>query len=218
MDDSIVSKTFYITYVFLITTGTITFIESLRTSNPVVRHVMNLETCISIIASYFYSIFVDKIKNSKVIPYEEINGIRYSDWFISTPLMLFVLYMVLANEKKIPFTIGTYGIVLGLDLAMLMMGYLGEIHKISRVMADGIGFVFFAGMFGYIWNLFMKHGKNTFGAKLTYFAFLIVWSIYGIVYLMDEKTKNVTYNILDLIAKAFIGIFFWMYFTKSIRF
>ncbi len=218
MNEAIVTKSFYITYVFLITTGTITFIESLRTSNQVVRHIMNLETCISIIASYFYSVFVDKIKDAKVIPYTEINGIRYTDWFISTPLMLFVLCMVLANETKIPFTIGTYGIVLLLDLLMLLVGYLGEIHTISRILADGIGFVFFIGMFGYIWNIFLSHGKKTFGATVTYYSFLLIWSLYGIVYLMDERTKNVAYNILDLIAKAFIGIFFWMYFTKSVRF
>jgi bacteriorhodopsin len=217
MNDDIVKKSFYITYVFLITTGTITFIESLRTVNPVVRHIMNLETCISVIASYFYSVFLDKVKNGP-IPYTEINLIRYTDWFISTPLMLFVLCMVLANEKKIPFTIGTYGIVLVLDLLMLIVGYLGEIHKMSRQLADSIGFVFFAGIFGYIWKIFMANGKNTFGAKLSYFAFLFIWSIYGIVYLTDERTKNIAYNILDLIAKAFIGIFFWMYFTKSVIF
>jgi bacteriorhodopsin len=218
MNEAIVTKSFYITYVFLITTGTITFIESLRTANPVVRHIMNLETCISVIASYFYSVFVDKIKDAKVIPYTEINSIRYTDWFISTPIMLFVFCMVLANENKIPFTIGTYGIVLVLDLLMLIVGYLGEIHKMSRVLADAIGFVFFIGLFGYIWKVFMSRGKNTFGSTLTYYSFLFIWAFYGVVYLMDEKTKNVGYNILDLIAKAFIGIFFWMYFTKSVRF
>ena len=54
----IVKMTFYITYVLLITTGTITLIEALRNNQPAVRHVMNLETCISIIAGYFYSQFI----------------------------------------------------------------------------------------------------------------------------------------------------------------
>jgi hypothetical protein len=48
-----VKFTFYFTYVLLITTGTITFVEALATTNPTIRHVMNLETCISIIAGYF---------------------------------------------------------------------------------------------------------------------------------------------------------------------
>ena len=37
-----VKFTFYLTYVLLITTGTITFIEALRTNDKVVRHIMNL--------------------------------------------------------------------------------------------------------------------------------------------------------------------------------
>ena len=46
----IVNSTFYITYAFLITTGTITFIEALRTKDPSIRNILNLETCISIVA------------------------------------------------------------------------------------------------------------------------------------------------------------------------
>jgi bacteriorhodopsin len=217
MLDEIFKTSFYITYVFLITTGTITFIEATRTSNPKVRHIMNLETCISIIAGYFYSTFVDKIK-SKNFSYSEINVIRYTDWFISTPLMLYVLCMVLSNEKKIPFTFGFYVIILLLNFAMLFVGYLGEINKIPRLTADGIGFLFFIGVFGYIWKRFIEKGKNTFGSTVSYYSFLIIWAMYGIVYLFDEKTKNIAYNVLDLIAKAFMGIFFWMYFTKSVKF
>ena len=42
-----VKNSFMVTYVLLITTGTITIIEALRTQNPTIRHVLNLETCIS---------------------------------------------------------------------------------------------------------------------------------------------------------------------------
>ena len=50
-----VKLTFYITYVFLLTTATITFIEALRTKDAKVRHILNLETCISVVASFFYT-------------------------------------------------------------------------------------------------------------------------------------------------------------------
>ena len=39
----------------------ICFIEALRNPNPQIRHVMNLETCISVVAGYFYGVFVDKL-------------------------------------------------------------------------------------------------------------------------------------------------------------
>ena len=49
---------FMITYILLLTTATITFIEALRTNNPTIRHIFNLETCISLVASYFYLLFL----------------------------------------------------------------------------------------------------------------------------------------------------------------
>ena len=222
MNTEVVDATFYITYVFLLTTGTITFTESLRTPNNVVRHIMNLETCISIITAYFYSILVNKIsesrKQGKNIPYNEITMIRYTDWMISTPFMLFVLCMLLANEKKKPFTIKIFIFVLFLDLCMILSGYLGETNKISRFSALFLGFMFLIIMFGFIWYIYMSNGKNNFIVSFTYYTFVVIWSIYGIAYLQDEETKNIIYNILDLIAKAFMGIFFWMIFTKSISF
>ena len=43
----LISFSFYITYVFLLTTGTITFIEAMRTNDTKVRNILNLETCIN---------------------------------------------------------------------------------------------------------------------------------------------------------------------------
>ena len=41
--DNQVKFSFMITYTLLLTTATITFIEAMRTTNPNVRHVLNLE-------------------------------------------------------------------------------------------------------------------------------------------------------------------------------
>ncbi len=64
-----IKMSFTITYILLLTTALITFIEAIRTNIPIIRHIFNLETCISLVASYFYSIFVAKIdeveKNNK---------------------------------------------------------------------------------------------------------------------------------------------------------
>ena len=62
----LVKYSFYLTYAFLLTTGTITFIESMRTSIPKVRHILNLETCISVVAAFFYSQFMERIKKVKI--------------------------------------------------------------------------------------------------------------------------------------------------------
>jgi hypothetical protein len=65
MSVSLAISSFYITYVFLLTTGVITFIEALRSPVPQIRHIMNLETCISIVASYFYGLFIEEINKAQ---------------------------------------------------------------------------------------------------------------------------------------------------------
>lgn len=211
-DTSLVKLSFYITYVLLITTGTITFIESLRTNIPQVRHIMNLETCISIIAAFFYGRFLVMIDKPE-INYMEINQTRYTDWFITTPLMLLVLCLVLAYNSGGRVRIHVYLSVLILNFLMLWMGYLGERGVLDKKMACFLGFVFFVLLFGWIWVVFLT-GKNNRANLLVFSLFVVVWSIYGIVYMASEKNKNIAYNALDAIAKCFVGIFLWAYFTK----
>uniref|UniRef100_A0A6C0BH11 Bacteriorhodopsin-like protein n=1 Tax=viral metagenome TaxID=1070528 RepID=A0A6C0BH11_9ZZZZ len=214
--DVLVKTTFYITYVLLITTGTITLIEAIATKNPQIRHIMNLETCISIVAAFFYSKFIAQISSGQ-ISYRDINITRYSDWFITTPLMLLVLCLVLSFNDKRYLHISTFIWILLMNMGMLISGYLGEVKKIDKRTAQIVGFIFFCVLFGIIWYSFVA-GNESFNNLSIYFAFVIVWAIYGVVYMQSEETKNIAYNVLDVIAKCFIGIFFWMYFTKVIVF
>lgn len=206
---------FYLTYVFLITTGVVTFIEALRAKNDIVRHIMNLETCISIVAAFFYSLFVKSIEKES-IDYDEINKLRYVDWAITTPIMLFVLCMVLAYEKKTDFTISVFFTIMLLDFAMLGIGYLGEIEQIKREWGLIGGFVFFCIMYWFIWIHYGDTG--TFVGALTFWVFVAVWAFYGIAYMLPVETKNIAYNGLDLVAKCFVGLFFWMYYSRSVVF
>ena len=128
----LINNSFYITYVFLITTGTITFIEALRTKSPEVRNIMNLETCISIVAAYFYGKFVEKL-NDKKIDYEKINETRYTDWAITTPIMLLVLVLAFlfnSNGGRLHFF--SFLLILFFNYAMLGAGYLGEQKFIEK--------------------------------------------------------------------------------------
>ncbi len=220
MNLSTIKSSFYITYVFLITTGTICFIEALRSPIPQVRHIMNLETCISVVAGYFYSQFVKKIDNQQENEqqlYKTINDTRYTDWAISTPLMLLVLCMVLGYENKLNVHFTNVLYILLLNFLMLGSGYIGELNMIPKIFANIIGFVFFFGMYRVIWNTYMKKSR-TFNSKVIFYCFLILWAFYGLFYNMDVMTKIFGYNILDLLAKAFVGIFFWLYLTKTIKF
>ena len=210
-----VKFTFYFTYVLLITTGTITFIEALATKDPTIRHIMNLETCISIIAGYFYSQFVNKVTtaNGGVINYKEINDMRYNDWFITTPLMILALMIALSYNNKQSIHVGTYVSAVLLNFGMLYTGYIGDKGTISKTAGCVGGFAFFAALFALIYFTFVKGSSNTFNFVL-FGIYLVIWGLYGFVYLLDEENKNIMYNILDVIAKCFVGLGFWAYFTK----
>ena len=224
MQVGLIKSSFYFTYIFLITTGTICFIEALRNPNPRIRHIMNLETCISVVAGYFYGLFLDKLDNhekdskeNEEIPYEKINDMRYTDWAISTPIMILVLCLVLGMENKVNIKFPTLMLILAFNFLMLGSGYLGEINKLTKNVALFSGFLFFFAMYGTIWKTFMNKNKTK-QSQLIYYLFFILWAFYGIFYMTNKMTKVVGYNILDLLAKAFVGIFFWLYLTKCIVF
>ena len=205
---------FYITYVLLLTTATITIIEAIRTQNPTIRHVLNLETCISIIAGYFYSMFVAKLDiQNKQINWLEITQTRYIDWCITTPMMLLTLCIVLGNniQKTVPF--GIFLIIVLFNYLMLYIGYLGEQEKINRIFASIFGFIPFIGMFYLIFSRFVLP-KYRLDNYILFTIYVSIWSLYGIVYLLPEESKNIAMNILDAIAKCFMGLGLWAYYTK----
>ena len=210
-----VKLSFYITYAFLLTTATITFIEAMRNGDEKIRHMLNLETCISVVAAYFYSMFMNKI-NVEKIDYKDINLNRYADWAITTPIMLLVLMLAMAYNNKEDTYFKMFALVVLLNYGMLYMGYLGETGNISKIKGNIIGFIFFIGMYYVIWDSHLK-GKNNMDNILLYSSFVILWAGYGIGYWLKEKQKNITYNILDLFSKCFVGIFFWAYFTNVVK-
>ena len=204
-------ETFHLTYVVLLTTGTITFIEALRTANPMVRHILNLETCISIIAAYFYSVFLEKIKGPYTWP--EITKIRYLDWSITTPIMLLALCLAMTYNVGKHLNLSLILTVVCLNYLMLGVGYLGETQRLPRIEASIIGFIPFFFMFWLIYGLVGKSVAN----KILFWLYFVVWSMYGVVYLLDDETKQILTNVLDLIAKCFIGLGLWAYYTHIIR-
>lgn len=214
-----VKASFMITYILLLTTATITFVEAMRTKVPEIRHVLNLETCISLVAGYFYSIFTTQIeefgKKDMPIDWADITKTRYIDWSITTPLMLLTLCIVLGMcvNKRVELKIMVA--IIGLNYIMLYTGYLGEINVITRLMATTIGFIAFFIMYYIIYITFVRP-KYCFENYVLYSIFLTVWGLYGIVYWFEESYKNITMNILDCIAKCFIGLGLWAYYSKTI--
>jgi bacteriorhodopsin len=211
-----VKNSFMITYVLLITTATITFIEAIRTTSPVVRHIFNLETCISVVAGYFYGLFIQKIDKPGKIDWSEITKLRYLDWAITTPMMLLALCLVLSYNSKTVIHLPVILTIIALNYVMLFTGYMGETGALERWIANIVGFAPFIAMFFIIYYNFIRP-RPEYSNVVLYLLYLVIWTMYGVVYMFGEEWKNITMNILDLTAKCLVGIGLWVYYTKIVR-
>lgn len=212
-----VKYSFSITYILLLTTATITFVEAIRTKVASVRHILNLETCISIVAGYFYSNFVDKInaydKEDQQINWADITSMRYIDWSITTPLMLLALCLVLGQNIGREIHVKIIGAIVILNYIMLYLGYLGESGVLNRTYAMIGGFIPFFAMFFLIYVNFVKP-KNMLANNILFTLYIVIWGLYGVVYMFPEVYKNIIMNALDCTAKCLIGLGLWAYYSK----
>ena len=201
------------TYIALLTTGIISFIESMRTQVHMIRHIFNLETCISIVAAYFYYLFLEKLKTRT--SWSEITTFRYLDWAITTPMMLLVLCATLGYTIKKNLHFSIFAVVLLLNYAMLGLGYLGESNRLDKTIALVTSFASFFMLFLLIFYTYILP-KYSLPNYVLFSMYVVIWSLYGLAYTLDEASKNVLYNTLDLISKCLIGIGLWVYFTRIV--
>ena len=104
--------------------------------------------------------------------------------------------------------------ILFLNFLMLTSGYLTEIKKVSQLSGVLIGFIPFFICFYLIYYYFARF--SLFGTEI-FFYFLIVWSMYGVAALMSYRIKNIMYNILDLFAKNFFGLYLGFVILNSLN-
>jgi len=208
----LLSNSFMTTYVVLFGYTVITLIEALRTPSANIRHIMNIETAVSMVAGIMYGTFIEKIKQPN-FNLREIIPIRYIDWMITTPLILLAI-VLFYNPKDNSIDYRCYGMLIILNWLMLLFGYLGERKVISSMTGLIWGFVFFAAMLLYLYMHLVPKGSS-----ITVFViFGIIWSGYGVAYMLDEEEKNIAYNVLDVISKALFGVVLWMYFGHVLSF
>jgi hypothetical protein len=105
-------------------------------------------------------------------------------------------------------------ITMALHYSMLLSGYMGESGQLDKLTANLIGFLFFGGLFGYIYKTYMQ--KYSLASMTLFVTYVIIWGLYGIVYFFPTDEKMLGYNVLDLIAKCLVGLFIWAYFAKVV--
>ena len=180
----------------------------------IIRQLLFLEIIVQTVEGLFYVWLVYNFTN--VV---NVTPKRYIDWAITTPTMLITLVFYLIflekREKQIDTTAlhffdlviehgKTISNILMLNWAMLFFGYLGEMKVLSTLTGVLLGFVPFL-LYYYI--IYQKYvGDSSSGMKIFWY-FFIFWSLYGVVALLPYYLKNGLYNILDLFAKNFFGLF-----------
>ena len=192
------------------------------TTHLLIRQLLILEVVVQIIEGMFY--FWLAYNFTKII---NVTPKRYIDWVITTPTMLITLisYLIYLNKRTIDetykldfFTILKENLdiiipVVLLNWLMLLFGYLGEMKIIPVLLGVFLGFIPFLIYYYMIYVNYVT--KNTSGYFLFWY-FFVFWSLYGVVAVLPYYIKNSFYNILDLFAKNFFGLFlsYIIYFEK----
>lgn len=205
-------NTFYISYLVLFGYTIITLVEAIRTPFVLVRHIMNIETAVSLVAGLVYGYLNEEIRKPGA-DLKKITQARYVDWSITTPLILLVILLFYNGENAIDYK--TYLGIIGLNAGMLYSGYAGETGAINKMTGGIVGFLFFGAMLALFYSCCVPITKN----PTVFIIFAIIWTLYGVVYYIeDEETKNIGYNILDVIAKALFGVVLWTYYGKVLKY
>lgn len=213
MNSSLLKYTVYLSLFFQIVTGILDAL-ALQIKIPpritILRHALILEFIVQIIEGIFYLWLVFAIHKATT----NVTPKRYYDWFLTTPTMLFTLMVYLyyrknPNKKQTlqQFVHKNRDLIVKvvlLNALMLLFGYLGEVGIIQRQWSVVLGFIPFIAYYYLIYQNFVQDNPQ---GETFFWYFVVVWSIYGFAALLPYHSKNMMYNILDLFAKNFFGIY-----------
>jgi hypothetical protein len=216
MTKSLFYNTLVVSIVVQIITGLIeigAFFVKVPSMYLIIRQLLALELAVQSLEGAFYFWLVYNFHN--VV---NVTPKRYIDWFITTPTMLITLmvYLIYLN-KKVENKTGELELfavvkensdifvpVVVLNWLMLLFGYLGETGTINVFLGVFLGFIPFL---IYYYMIYVNYVTQNTNGYLLFWYFFIFWSLYGLVAMLPYYLKNAFYNILDLFAKNFFGIF-----------
>jgi sensory rhodopsin len=149
------------------------------------------------------------IENSNVLEKDSIDfaqNLRYIDWLITTPLLLFT-YWKLANLEGWN---GDFVWLLFADLAMMIFGIAAEFLNVSfktKMILYTIGCLGYVYIFIEVLRIMNYFRDNNMSnkANLGYF-FLIGWLIYPIGFFLPFESKFILYSFGDFINKGLYSI------------
>ena len=187
--------------------------------DEILKDLLIVELVVQIIefAFYIWLIYYFNKVSKNITPF------RYLDWMITTPLMLITLSAFLNHNDKIPIRLveflsihkSSIIIIVLLNALMLFFGLVSEFGYLNPYISTILGFIPFILNFKYIKDTFLPSTDNKFKNAVFYW-FVFFWSLYGVFAVMNYTIKNTGYNILDIFAKNFFGVFLaYIVWTKA---
>jgi bacteriorhodopsin len=177
------------------------------------KDILALETIVQVIETGWYVFVI------QYLPQEEMAKNRYYDWLLSTPLMLVSLFCYLLYENQLEnntdgtplrlseivkqYSESITRIILS-NLAMLSIGYLYETGQISKQVAFWYGLIFLVNTFSIIYS---DTGTKSTKSNIIFIIMFLLWSIYGMAFLLPTAKKNAIFNIIDLFSKNFFELY-----------
>jgi hypothetical protein len=210
------TKTLKISIIIQIISGILeifTLFIKVPTKLLLIRQLLFLEVIVQIVEAIFYLWLFYNLNNVL-----DITPKRYIDWALTTPVMLvtLIIYLIYLTDKDrtISQSLDVFtvfyenwyyiSIILILNSLMLLFGYLGEAKIIPTLTGVVLGFIPFMIYYYLIYTQYVSENKE--GIRL-FLYFFFFWSLYGIAAVLPYYLKNSLYNILDLFAKNFFGLF-----------
>jgi len=222
INNSLVAKTIYGSLVaqFITTAFSLDGLNyDLAIEDTILKDILILEAFVQIVEAGFYIWVIYALKDL-----DKMTSRRYIDWFITTPTMLvstiiFMEYLRKKEENEDTLYFWDFIkdhkkniiLIIALNFFMLLFGLLAETGKIDKKYGISLGFIFFIASFYVIYENYAKHTEG--GKKLFMFLFG-VWSLYGFSAMLPIVPKNTCYNLLDVVAKNFYGLFIYYYITQ----
>lgn len=225
IDKNLVKKTILISLLVQIITGIISvhgFFLKIPENDKILKDILVLETLVQFIEMIFYIWVAFAIININTM-----TSRRYIDWVITTPTMLLstIMFMKYQEHKELnkqetePVKTETFiqnnkDLIIEMfiyNFGMLFFGYLGEINILPKYISIPIGFIFFYKSFNLIYTNYAN--KSVLGKKL-YMFLLVVWGMYGVAAMLPVNPKNISYNLLDIVAKNFYGLYIYYKITQ----
>ena len=184
--------------------------------HKILQSILTIETVVQIIELTFYVFILRKMTTTSL---NQMATIRYYDWVITTPIMLFTSALffryeqIIKDKDKKQLTMKdfiqnnykTLSYIFISNLLMLFIGYLGEIGIIDKMLSVFVGFIFF----GFAFYLMYRDYALPSGQLTLYYIMTIVWGLYGVAAIFEADVQNNILNMLDIIAKNFFGIFIY---------